>query len=127
MGGVQHGLARDGFEFLREVADAETRTLADGSLVRRLLLKDHPEEGGLAGAIGSHQTDPRTGAEMRRRALKQNSRGILFIDRLDLEQEMLCEPGRLCLSGGADGHLVIRCGCRGSQNLRDYFGGAGRD
>ena len=42
MGGVQHGLARNGFEFLRQVADAKTRTLADGSLVRRFLLEDHP-------------------------------------------------------------------------------------
>ena len=58
MGGVQHGLARNSFEFLREVADAETRTLADGSLVRRFLPKDHPEERGLAGAVGSHQADP---------------------------------------------------------------------
>ena len=80
MGGVQHGLARDGFELLREVADAETRTLADGPLIRRFLPEDHPEEGGLAGAVGSHQADPRTGAEMRRRILKQNPRGILFTD-----------------------------------------------
>ena len=58
MGGVQHGLARDSFEFLREVADAETRTFADGSLVRRFLREDHPEERGLAGAVGSYQADP---------------------------------------------------------------------
>src|SRR6185369_11280032 len=118
MGGVQHGFARDGFEFLREIADAETRTLPDLPLVRRLFLEDHSEEGGLAGAIGADQPNPRTRAEMCRRTLKQNSRGILFIDRLDLEHEMFCEPGRLCVSGGADGHSVIRGGYRGSRNPR---------
>ena len=58
MGGVQHRLARNRFQFLREVADAETRTLADGSLVRRFFPEDHPEESGFAGAVGSHQADP---------------------------------------------------------------------
>ena len=58
MGGVQHGLAGNSFEFLWKVPDAKTRTLADSSLVRRFLLEDHPEESRLACAVGSHQTDP---------------------------------------------------------------------
>ena len=57
MGGVQDGLARDGLEFLREVADTETRTFANGSFVRRFFFENHPEERGLAGAVGSHQAD----------------------------------------------------------------------
>ena len=80
MCGVQNVLARDGFKFLREIANTEPRPLPDGAFVRRFFFEDHAEERGLAGAIGSHQADARAGAEMRRGTFKQNPCGILFID-----------------------------------------------
>jgi hypothetical protein len=58
MGRVQYVLARDGLEFLRQVADAETRTLADSSLIGRFLSEDHSEQRGFAGAVRSYQSNP---------------------------------------------------------------------
>ena len=53
MRGIEDGLPGNCFEFLREVADPEPRPLADRSFVRRLLTKDHAEEGRFPGAVRS--------------------------------------------------------------------------
>ena len=56
MGGIEHRLAGNRFQFLREISDSESRAFADRSFVRRILAEDHPEQGRLADAIRADQT-----------------------------------------------------------------------
>jgi hypothetical protein len=58
MGGIQHILADDRFEFLGEISDAEPRALTDVAFVLGFLPEDHPEERGLAGTVRSDQSHP---------------------------------------------------------------------
>jgi hypothetical protein len=85
MGGIEHRLARNGFELLRQVADAEAGTFADGALVRRFFAENHAEQGRLAGAVRTDEADPRVRPQMRGGVGEQNLRGILFTDRFDLQ------------------------------------------
>ena len=64
--GIQHRFPGDGFELLRQIADAQARPLADRAFVRRFLAQESSEERGLAGAVGSDQADSRMRAQVRR-------------------------------------------------------------
>ena len=84
MGGIQHRVAWDAFEFLGQIADAQPRALADAAVVEALLAEDQSQERRLADAVRPDQADARARAKMRGRILQQHFGGELFGDRFEL-------------------------------------------
>ena len=92
MRGIERRFPGDGLEFLRQIADAQARPLADRAFIRRFLAQDHLKERGLACSVGADQADSRVRAQVRRSPIEQDFGGKLFMNRLDLQHTRLrCE------------------------------------
>ena len=68
---LQHGQVRGSVEFLGEISDPEPGPFANGSVVRRILADDHPEQGGFPRAVSTDEADPGFRTEMGRRLGKK--------------------------------------------------------
>ena len=77
---VDDGPARHLFDVLPEVADRHPLRHRDVALVGLLLADDHPEQGGLAGAVGPDQADLLAGIELERRVDEQDLPAVLLAD-----------------------------------------------
>ena len=63
----------------------------DGALVRRLLLGDHPEQRGLAGAVGADHADDAAGRQLEGEIVDQHAIAEAFAEALEIDH-VLAEP-----------------------------------
>ena len=84
---VQHGSARHLFDVLPEVPDREPLRHRHIPIVRRLFPDDHPEEGGLAGAVRPDEADPLAWIELKGGIDEQNLPAVLFVDSIERDHE----------------------------------------
>jgi hypothetical protein len=69
---IERRLAGDGFEFLRQIADAKTRPLSYRPFIRRFLAQDHFEQRRLACPVGTHKADPSVRTQVCGRSVEQH-------------------------------------------------------
>ena len=98
--GAGHGLGEDTAVFplgevLPEVADGEATRTFDPTLVRLLLAEDHPEHGGLAGAVRAHQAYLLAGVDLQGRVEEHHLGAVLEGDVGELDQGATGEGGGL--------------------------------
>ncbi len=72
--------ARHLFDVLPEVADGHPLRHRDVAFVGLLFADDHPEQGGLAGAVGADQADFLAGIELERGVDEQDLPAVLLAD-----------------------------------------------
>jgi len=79
-GFIEHGPALHLFDVLPEVADGELLRHGDIAFVGSLFADDHAEQGGLAGAVGSDQTDLFAGVQLEVGVDKNELLAVLLIE-----------------------------------------------
>ncbi len=77
---VQHRASGHLFDVLAKVADGQLLRHEDFAVVGVLLAGDHPEERGLARAIGTDEPDLFTGIELERGVDEENLAAVLLAD-----------------------------------------------
>ena len=77
---VEHGAARHLFDVLAEIADRELARDRHVAFVGLFLAGDHPEEGGLARAVGTDQSDLLARIELERGVDEQHLSAVLLAD-----------------------------------------------
>ena len=70
---VEHGAAGVGQPVLRQVADGQRRRFEDGAAVRLVEPGHHPQQRGLAGAVGSAQPDALAIRDLPRDVIEQDA------------------------------------------------------
>ena len=98
---VQHRPSRHLLHFLAEVADGESLWNRHLAVVRRLLAHDHPEEGGLAGAVRADEPDLLAGVELEGRLDEEDLPPILLADVGERDHDR----GAILSAAGADVNL----------------------
>src|ERR1035437_10167002 len=77
---IEHGTARHLFHVLAEIADGELLGNRDIPLVGDFLADHHAEEGSLAGAVGSDQSDLFTGVQLKGSVNENQLLAVLLVD-----------------------------------------------
>ena len=94
--GIQHGVPGDGFQFLREIADAQSRAFADGAFVRRFLAKNHAKERRFSDAVRPDEPDAGAGRKCADASVKRTFEWQIVYDAIRFEASSLAGTRKDC-------------------------------